>query len=145
MGGLGCTMPLNILMLKSKLKKIKAVGAASILPSLFNINEPVMYGAPIVWNPIMMIPYLLVSFIVPSLTYIVLKIGFVSIPSRLFQMNYLPQPIATFLTNNDIRGVILWIVLFCITYLIYMPFFKAYEAQELNKEIKQEEELNAKQ
>ena len=145
MGGLGCTMPLNILMLKSKSKKIKAVGAASILPSLFNINEPVMYGAPIVWNPIMMIPYLLVSFIVPSLTYIVLKIGFVSIPSRLFQMNYLPQPIATFLTNNDIRGVILWIVLFCITYLIYMPFFKAYEAQELNKEIKQEEELNAKQ
>lgn len=138
MGGMGCTMPLNIQMLRSKSKKINAIGKAAIFPSLFNINEPVMYGLPVVWNPIMMIPYLLVSFIVPSLVYLVLTVGFVDIPARAFQMNFLPQPVATFLTNYDFRGVIFWILLFILIYLIYLPFFKVYENQEMKKEAAEE-------
>ncbi|HBM74126.1 MAG TPA: PTS sugar transporter subunit IIC [Clostridiaceae bacterium] len=133
-GGAGCTMPLNIQMIRSKSKRISSIGKVSIVPSIFNINEPVMYGLPVVWNPLMMIPYLLVSFIIPSLTYFVLKGGLVAIPARSFAMNYLPQPIATFLTNYDFKGVIFWIILFIIAYMIYLPFFKVYEKQEIRKE-----------
>lgn len=50
-------------------------------------------------------------------------------------MNYLPQPIATFLTNYDWRGVILWIVLFLIALVVYYPFLQAYDKQEIQKEL----------
>ena len=137
-GGMGMTLALNIMMLKSRSKRIRKFGQIAMIPSLFNINEPVMYGLPVVWNPIMMIPYLLVSFIVPSLVYLVLTVGFVDIPARAFQMNFLPQPIATFLINYDFRGVIFWILLFMLIYLIYLPFFKVYENQEMKKEAAEE-------
>ena len=54
-----------------------------------------------------------VSFVVPTITYIVFKLGLVSIPAVAMMMNFLPQPISTFMVNNDFRGIILWAVLFC--------------------------------
>ena len=133
-GGLGCTLTLNVLMLRSKSKKISAVGKAAITASIFNINEPVMYGLPVVLNPIMMLPFMLVSFVVPTITYVVLKLGLITIPSIPLMMNYIPQPIATYMINSDFRGIILWIILFVLSYIIYLPFFKVYEKQEVEKE-----------
>ncbi len=133
-GGLGCTLTLNVLMLRSKSKKISAVGKAAITASIFNINEPVMYGLPVVLNPIMMLPFMLVSFVIPTITYVVLKLGLITIPSIPLMMNYIPQPIATYMINSDFRGIILWIILFVLSYFIYLPFFKVYEKQEVEKE-----------
>ena len=79
LGGLGCTLPLNILMIRSRSKKISTIGKAAIASSIFNINEPVMYGLPVVLNPVMMLGYMTVSFVVPTITYIVFKLGLVSI------------------------------------------------------------------
>ena len=107
---------------------------AAIASSIFNINEPVMYGLPVVLNPVMMLGYMTVSFVVPTITYIVFKLGLVSIPAVAMMMNFLPQPISTFMVNSDFRGIILWAVLFVLTYLIYLPFFKVYEKQELESE-----------
>ena len=128
LGGLGCTLPLNILMIRSRSKKISTIGKAAIASSIFNINEPVMYGLPVVLNPV-----------IPTITYIVFKLGLVSIPAVAMMMNFLPQPISTFMVNSDFRGIILWAVLFVLTYLIYLPFFKVYEKQELESE----QEVNA--
>ena len=139
LGGLGCTLPLNILMIRSRSKKISTIGKAAIASSIFNINEPVMYGLPVVLNPVMMLGYMTVSFVVPTITYIVFKLGLVSIPAVAMMMNFLPQPISTFMVNSDFRGIILWAVLFVLTYLIYLPFFKVYEKQELESE----QEVNA--
>ena len=55
MGGQGSPLPLNVLMLKSKSKRIRTLGKVCIGPTLFNISEPIMYGAPIVFNPLLMI------------------------------------------------------------------------------------------
>ena len=55
-------------------------------------------------------------------------------PAVAMMMNFLPQPISTFMVNSDFRGIILWAVLFVLTYLIYLPFFKVYEKQELESE-----------
>lgn len=56
MGGMGATLTLNLLMCFSKSKSLKTVGRLTILPSIFNINEPIMYSAPIVMNPLLMVP-----------------------------------------------------------------------------------------
>ena len=121
-------------MTRSRSKKISTIGKAAIASSIFNINEPVMYGLPVVLNPVMMLGYMTVSFVVPTITYIVFKLGLVSIPAVAMMMNFLPQPISTFMVNSDFRGIILWAVLFVLTYLIYLPFFKVYEKQELESE-----------
>jgi PTS system cellobiose-specific IIC component len=133
-GGMGCTLVLNIMMITSKSKKISVIGKAALVPSIFNINEPVMYGLPVVWNPIMMIPFLIVAIVVPSITYLTLKIGLVAIPAVPLMMNYIPQPISAFIINNDWRSIILLLVVIIVTYLIYLPFFKTYEKQEIAKE-----------
>ena len=56
LGGQGCTLTLNMHMLLSKSKRLKSLGKVCIGPSIFNINEPVVFGAPIVFNPILMLP-----------------------------------------------------------------------------------------
>ena len=60
-------------MIRSRSKKISTIGKAAIASSIFNINEPVMYGLPVVLNPVMMLGYMTVSFVVPTITYIVFK------------------------------------------------------------------------
>ena len=130
-GGLGATLPLNVMMLRSKSKTIKAIGRSASVPSLFNINEPVMYGLPIVLNPYMMIGYMIVSFVIPTITYIALKAGMVPVPAKGYLMNYIPQPISTIMVSPAVSSVILWVLLWIIAYVIYKPFFKAYENEKI--------------
>lgn len=133
-GGLGCTLPLVILALLSKSKRLKQVGRAIAIPAIFNINEPTIYGLPIAWNPLLMIPFLLNGLIAPTIVYIVLYAGLVNIPAQLYQMLFLPTGINAYFVSNDFRGVILWAVIAAITTAVYIPFWKAYEKQEIEKE-----------
>ena len=55
--GSGLTLGLNILMMRSKAKSLSSVGKVSIIPSLFGINEPLIFGTPIILNPFMFIPF----------------------------------------------------------------------------------------
>jgi len=132
-GGLGSTLVLVIMMMFSKSNKLKAVGKATIVPSLFNINEPVVYGASIAWNPILMIPFWINGIVIPALTYIALKIGIAEIPSKVFGLWYVPFPISTYIVAG-LSGLILLAILVPIMAAIWYPFFKVYEAQEVKKE-----------
>lgn len=135
MGGIGTTLSLAIIMLfLSKSYRLKAIGRATIVPSLFNINEPLMFGGPVVFNPFLMIPMWLTTIVVSSLTYVVLKLGLVAIPAKTFMLWYIPYPISSYLATQDWRSIILAIVIFAVSYLIYLPFFKAYDMQELQNE-----------
>ncbi|WCG21857.1 PTS transporter subunit EIIC [Vagococcus lutrae] len=133
-GGIGYTMPLAILLLFAKSSTLKAIGKATFAPSLFNINEPIVFGAPIVFNPILMIPMWINGLIMPLITYIVLRAGWVAIPYKAFQLWYLPYPISTYLVNGDWRGVVLFIVLTVLSFIIWYPFFKVYDLQKLKEE-----------
>lgn len=85
MGGIGTTLPLVIMMFfLAKSMRLKAIGRATVVPSIFNINEPLMFGAPVVFNPFFMIPMWIVSIVIPSITYWALYLGWVSIPSKTF-------------------------------------------------------------
>src|SRR5690625_6864722 len=93
-------------MLFARSSRLKATGKAVIVPSIFNINEPVVSGGPIVFNPMLMIPFWLNGLIIPALTYGALSTGLFKIPSEVFQLWYVPFPIATYLVSN-FKGVLL--------------------------------------
>ena len=133
-GGQGCTLALVIMCMMSKVKRLKTIGRITLFPSIFNINEPIVFGAPVVWNPILMIPLILNSVIVPTVMYFVFKIGFVPVPSAPMQMWYLPTIVQGYLATGSFTGVILVVVLFAISWIIWTPFFKVYEKQAYAEE-----------
>lgn len=134
-GGTGATLVLVVMMLFSKSKRLKLMGRLTIVPSIFNINEPVVFGTPIAFNPFLMIPMIMLSVILPLITYFAFKIGFVAIPSEPFQVWYLPVGIYSFLATKDLRSFLLIAVNIAVSAAVYYPFFKAYEKQEVKKEI----------
>lgn len=134
LGGTGCTLTLCILfMVVCKSAKLKGLGRTCIIPGIFNINEPIVFGS-VVFNPLLMIPMWINPIIVTVITYVVMKIGLVTIPSQSFLLWYMPIPIQTYLTNHDFRGVILVLLLLVITTVIWYPFVKAYDKQCLEEE-----------
>lgn len=137
-GGGGATLSLVIMLaFMAKSKRLRMIGKASLVPAIFNINEPVVFGAPIAFNPILMIPMWISGLVGPILTWIVMKIGLVPIPHKPFQLWYIPIPIQSWFITESFRGVIFILVLFAITWIIYYPFFKVYDKQA----VKQDEEL----
>ncbi len=142
-GGQGATLTLVLLMMFSKSKRLKTMGRVVIFPSIFNINEPVVFGAPVVWNPILMIPLWLNSIVLPTLMYIAFNIGFAPVPVHAFQMWYLPVYVQAFFGTGSVMGVVLCLILTAVSFIIWFPFFKVYEAQEVLKE-KEEMKLKAK-
>lgn len=133
-GGIGCTMTLVFMLMRSKSKKLKALGTASVAPTVFNINEPIVFGC-IAWNPLLMIPMWLQGIILPLIVWLLTKvIAFAPIPMEMFQMWYCPFPIATWLTTRSVSGLLLMVLIFVVASAIWYPFFKAYEKQEMEKE-----------
>ncbi len=138
-GGTASTLSLVIFMtFLAKSNKLKALGKATIIPSIFNINEPVVFGS-IVFNPILMIPMWLseiVSVLVAWLFTVVIPFG--KIPDILYQLWYVPYPIATWIaTSGHLQSVVLVLIIFVITGLIWYPFFKVYDKQCLKEESEQ--------
>ena len=113
-----------------------------MIPSIFNINEPVIFGAPIAWNFTLIIPFLLNSLIIPIIVYCVLSAGLVTIPTQLFTLYQMPLPIATWLVCPEIQGLILFAVVVVINSFIWFPFFKAYENQCLKEEAEEADDLD---
>lgn len=132
-GGVGATLTLVLLMCISKSKKLKAIGRVCALPAILNINEPVVFGAPIAYNPILMIPFWLNSIVISLVAALSYSFGLVQIPSAVNQLWYLPTIVQGFL-NSGMSGVVLCIVLTGISLCIWYPFFKVYETDTLAKE-----------
>ena len=132
-GGTGCTLSLCILFLFCKSEKLKSLGKASLVPSIFNINEPLVYGT-IVFNPLLMIPMWICPAVCSVITYLTMKAGLVTMPYRSFLLWYVPEPILPYMTNYDFRGVILVLALILITAVIWYPFLMAYDKQCLKQE-----------
>ncbi len=133
LGGSGATLGLTLLMLRSKSSQLKTVGRVAILPGLFNINEPVLFGAPVILNPILGIPLVLVPVVNAIIGYYTIKLGLIN---RIFVLapGTTPAFIGLPLSTMDWRAFILVILLIAIDMLIYYPFFKSYEKILLEEE-----------
>lgn len=142
-GGGGSTLALCIMMaFMAKSSRLKMIGRAAIVPSFFNINEPVVFGAPIVFNPILMVPMWIMGLVGPLLTWIVFKVGLIPIPTHVFELWYLPTPIFAYLSTRSFNAVVFVIVLFIISWIVYLPFFKIADKQDLEKEKNDQEAVN---
>lgn len=134
MGGVGATLPLNILMLRSRAKKLNVMGKICIAPSLFNINEPLMFGAPVVFNPLLMLPVWINNILGPAIVWLAMHFGMLNIPSKMIQVGQIPAPFSSVMITEDMRAVIVYIVLFVVYLAVWYPFFKVYESQCLKEE-----------
>ncbi|MFH5811338.1 PTS lactose transporter subunit IIBC [Companilactobacillus sp. FL22-1] len=140
LGGTGATFVVPfIFMFLMKSKQLKAIGKASFIPVMFAVNEPLLFGAPIILNPYFFIPFVLspvVNVLIGKMFIDLFKMrGFMYILSWA-----LPGPIGAFLdTNFQPISLVLVLVLLVLDTLIYLPFCKAYDASL----VKQEAEVDA--
>lgn len=131
-GGCGATLPLVIYFLRSRSKRLKLLGKVYLVPSIMNINEPIMYGN-IAWNPVLMIPSWLCTIANYTVAYFIIKIGLVTAPFTSVGLWFAPYPIPSFLLGG-IPGVLLCLVIVAMDFVIWYPFFKAYEASAIKEE-----------
>jgi PTS system cellobiose-specific IIC component len=133
-GGSGATLPLALYMLRSKSARLRRVGQLGILPGLFNINEPITFGTPVIFNPVMAIPFIVITFINATVAYLANALNLVT-KAFIEPPWTLPAPILMYLaTGYDIRAAVLAILTeFVIPGIIWFPFFKAWERQVLKK------------
>lgn len=148
-GGVGSTLPLAILLIRSRAAHLRTIGRMGFVPGLFNINEPILFGAPIIMNPILFIPFVFIPVINAILAWYAIDLGLVE---KVVMMTAwtTPAPIgASWATNWAIAPVILCFICMAIAALMYYPFVKAYEktllaADNSNVESKNEESFELK-
>ena len=134
MGGQGAPLPLNLLMCRSKSKRLKTMGRICIGPSIFNISEPLMYGTPVVFNPMLMVPMWINALLGPVMVWAAMSLGFLKRPDMSVQVSQIPAPISTVIVKQDMRGLLWFVVLLVVYLVIWYPFFKVYEKEEIEKE-----------
>ena len=148
-GGVGSTLPLAILLIRSRAAHLRTIGRMGFVPGLFNINEPILFGAPIIMNPILFIPFVFIPVINAILAWYAIDLGLVE---KVVMMTAwtTPAPIgASWATNWAIAPVILCFICMALAALMYYPFVKAYEktllaADNSNVESKNEESFELK-
>ena len=141
-GGTGCVMALTILCARSKSKQLNAVGKASLIPNIFSITEPINFGAPIIYNPLLMIPFVLAPVVNMILGWIAMETGIVPVP-YVGLWSLMPVGIGEMLKSMSFVSFIFAWVQVGIAALIYYPFFKMYEKRLVESEAKAELEENA--
>lgn len=134
-GGTGSTLPLVIIWLKSKSAALREVAKVSLIPGIFCVNEPMVFGTPIVLNPLMFIPFVFLTSLLGSMYgYVITKLGLVS--ATYVQIPWSTPPLLQpFLaTGGDFRAVLAQIVLIAILFVVWYPFAKVYEKKMLIEE-----------
>lgn len=128
-GGIGCTFGLAFLLaFVAKSKRLKTLGRMCIIPAIFGINEPLIFGIPILLNPLLFIPYVLNPIITTCLSYFSIAIGIVPRLSGV-EVNWtMPQFVSGFIAQGW-QAVVLQVVLVAVTTLVWFPFFKMVDKQ----------------
>lgn len=132
---------LTILLLISKSKQHKSLGKLAIATSIFNITEPIMFGLPVILNPIMAIPFVLTPGICVILTSFVMKLGLVAPLTGVALSNVIPTPIYMWMATNSITGLIWGCIIVALCVAIFFPFYKIAEKAALNEESQEEVEI----
>lgn len=140
-GGVGSTLPLAFLLLRSKAVHLRTIGKMGIVPGMFNINEPILFGAPIIMNPIFFLPFLFIPMVNAVLAYAATYWGLLPRVVSLTAWTT-PGPIgASWAANWAITPVFMSVFCMVTAGLMYLPFLKAYEKQLLAEEAKKAAEL----
>lgn len=133
MGGAGATLGLILLMMRSKVREFRTIGKLSLIPGICSINEPVIFGLPIVLNPILAIPFLAAPVVNLLLTYFAQKIHLIGV-GFIIDPSFTPFFAQAYLSSMDWRNVVFTLVLVFVSAAIYYPFFKVMEKNRLAAE-----------
>ncbi|MFD9625604.1 PTS cellobiose transporter subunit IIC [Peribacillus muralis] len=144
MGGTGMTLAVVIAILWfMKSKQMKQVGKLGVGPGIFNVNEPIIFGLPIVMNPIVVIPWIIAPMVVTGFTYFTMATGIVPRPTGVTVPWTVPIGISGYLATNSFRGSLLQIVNLLIVFVIWFPFLKALDKTNVKKEREAENQNKA--
>lgn len=132
-GGTGNTLPLAIFGLRAKSEQIKAISKISLVPGWFGINEPMTFGMPIMYNPILCIPYILSIIVIMICTLIAYKVGWL-IPGFIPIASLLPMGFGQFFSTLRWQNAIWDYLMLIPAGLVWYPFFKVYDNQLYKKE-----------
>ena len=139
-GGSGATFGLCLLLLfAAKSKQFRALGKLSIGPEIFTINESIIFGMPIVLNPIMIVPFLLTPLVLSIVAYFSMSTGLVPLTNGVNIPWTTPPVISGFLVSGW-RGAVLNIVQIALSAAIYFPFFKIADNLAVKQELENEEQ-----
>lgn len=132
--------PLALLLVLSQVKRFKVLGKLSIVGTVFNIAEPIMYGLPLVLNPLMFVPWV-VGFCVLFIFNAILVVTGIEPPIVANVVWTMPVPLMAFIGSGfKISAFIITVVNLVIEFFIFLPFFKVMERQELRVELAAEAE-----
>ena len=132
-GGSGGTLALVCMMARSKSVHLRTVGKMSFIPGCFNINEPVIFGTPIVMNPTFFIPWIAAPLVNACIVWGAFKFDLVSKVVALPPWT-MPAPIGAVMATNSMIAAVVVATCFVVSGLIFYPFFKAYEKELLAQE-----------
>lgn len=146
MGGGGTTIGLVIcLWLFARSKNNKAMGSLSVAPGVFNINEPVLFGLPVVLNFKLLIPFVLTPMITAVITYFSMATGLVAKPAGIVVPWTMPPVISGYLaTGGKISGAVIQLITLALSVGIYYPFVRSMDKAELRNEGDEQQEPTAK-
>ena len=146
LGGTGATLVICFMFaFLAKSKEMKAIGRASMIPTLFNVNEPFLFGAPMVLNPIFFVPFVFAP--ICNIWALKIFVDLIGMDGFLYTLPWtVPGPVGIImgLGFQPLAFVFLAAVL-AIDFLVYYPFFKVYDREKCEEEAAMlEEELAAK-
>ena len=133
LGGAGNTLGLTLLMMKSKSTHLKSLGRLGVVPGICGINEPIIFGGPIVFNPILAIPFIVTPIVTVVLGYLAQVMGLIT-PGYLVDPSFIPFFAQAYFSSMDWRNVLFVFGLVILSVIIYYPFFKVYEKNMLEQE-----------
>lgn len=128
-GGAGMTIGLVIsMLLVARSQRMKMMSKLSTVPALFNINEPIVFGLPIIMNPLMLIPITITPMISVTIAYLAMKIGFMSPFNGVIAPWPTPPIFSGFLVSGW-QGAVVQIIAIIVAVIIYYPFILALDKQ----------------
>jgi len=125
-GGAGSTLPLAGLLAFSRVARLRTVGRATIVPALFNMNEPLLFAVPVVLNPFLVPPFLVAPLVLATTTYIAVAYGWVG-RAIYYVPSSIPTLVSTYLATLDVRAIGLVALNIALATAIYVPFVRAFE------------------
>ena len=126
-GGSGATIALPFLLLRARAASLRAIAKVGAVPALFNINEPLIFGVPVMMNVTLFIPFIVAPIVTLTTTVLATSLGIVPIPHLVVPWT-LPGPIGAFLaTGGAWSAAVLAILNIALAALIYWPFVRALD------------------
>ena len=110
----------------AKSKQYRALGKVAAFPAIFNVNEPVVFGFPVVMNPVMFLPFILVPVLAAIIVYLAIVTGFMQPFSGVTLPWSTPAIISGFMVGGW-QGAVTQIVVLLMSTLVYFPFFKVQD------------------